>query len=85
MCNFVMYVTKCRQCGRTLSSAPSDYVYCPLYRNQMGCQTIERERRTTLVCCSSCQNAYGLDADGDYDMDRDPQDNPACGSGQRKQ
>ncbi|OLN88277.1 hypothetical protein CCHL11_00268 [Colletotrichum chlorophyti] len=60
MCNYVTYITKCRQCGGTQSSSQGDFVYCPLYRNGMGCQTIERDRRTILVLCPRCQNAYHL-------------------------
>ncbi|KAK1992601.1 hypothetical protein LX36DRAFT_588104, partial [Colletotrichum falcatum] len=58
MCNFVVNVVKCRQCGRTTSQHQSDYVYCPAYRNGIRCQVIERARNTQLICCSSCQNAY---------------------------
>ncbi|KAK1482438.1 hypothetical protein CTAM01_13598 [Colletotrichum tamarilloi] len=58
MCNYILNVTKCRQCGRTISSSQSDFVYCPSYRNGIRCQTIQRDCRTQLVCCSSCQRAY---------------------------
>ncbi|KAF4920908.1 hypothetical protein CGCVW01_v006485 [Colletotrichum viniferum] len=58
MCNYVLYVTQCRQCGNTISQSQSDYVYCPSYKNGISCMVIERDRRTTLVCCSSCQRAY---------------------------
>ncbi|KAK1984446.1 hypothetical protein LZ30DRAFT_711460 [Colletotrichum cereale] len=58
MCNYVLNVVKCRQCGRTISQNQSDFVYCPPYRNGIRCQVIERGRNTQLVCCSSCQNSY---------------------------
>ncbi|KAK2771017.1 hypothetical protein CKAH01_14505 [Colletotrichum kahawae] len=65
MCNYVLYVTQCRQCGSTISQSQSDYVYCPSYKNGISCMIIERDRRTTLVCCSSCQRSYSLDSSAD--------------------
>ncbi|TKW57187.1 hypothetical protein CTA1_6636 [Colletotrichum tanaceti] len=58
MCNYILNVVKCRQCGRTTSQNKADYVYCPSYRNGISCQVIERGRNTRLVCCSKCQNSY---------------------------
>uniref|UniRef100_L2G4V2 Uncharacterized protein n=1 Tax=Colletotrichum fructicola (strain Nara gc5) TaxID=1213859 RepID=L2G4V2_COLFN len=37
MCNYVLYVTQCRQCGNTISQSQSDYVYCPSYKNGISC------------------------------------------------
>ncbi|OHE99029.1 hypothetical protein CORC01_05719 [Colletotrichum orchidophilum] len=62
MCNYVLIVTKCRQCGRTISSSQSDFVYCPSYKNGIGCQVVQRDCHTQLICCSSCQRAYHLDS-----------------------
>ncbi|TDZ31407.1 hypothetical protein C8035_v005963 [Colletotrichum spinosum] len=74
MCNYVTNITKCRQCGSTISEYQSDYVYCVPYRNGIACATVERSRNTTLTCCSSCQNSYQLAPLADAFTDTEDED-----------
>ncbi|KAJ0313332.1 hypothetical protein COL5a_004174 [Colletotrichum fioriniae] len=74
MCNYILNVTKCRQCGRTISSSQSDFVYCPSYKNGIRCQTIQRDCRTQLSAYHLEPTVNGPDIFGDKEFSSDSED-----------